>query len=178
MIHADTRSHDDFVERRGYSPSFLAKVAAKRRQEEIRAAAEAAESKVASIEVAVASYNDSLISAAKAAMRRNNMPDWIKKILFEVGAKHGISPYRMAVGNRSAEVVRARNEAIYRVKERKPKLSLPQIGKWFGRDHTSVLHSLAKHSEETGEHKFTNYDLDRVRERNAAISARRRQERK
>ncbi|TPN03823.1 hypothetical protein FJ973_29720 [Mesorhizobium sp. B2-1-3] len=98
--------------------------------------------------------------------RRQAMPDWARQIVEHICEKHGVCPSEMSSDNRKHRVVRARNEAIYLVKDRKPMLSSPQIGKWFGKDHTSILHSLASYSHATGAKSLVGYDIEGARERN------------
>ncbi|WP_085424105.1 helix-turn-helix domain-containing protein [Xaviernesmea oryzae] len=46
---------------------------------------------------------------------------------------------------RSYPVVIARQTAMYEVRQQRPDLSFPMIGRWFGgRDHTTVLHAVRK----------------------------------
>jgi hypothetical protein len=103
--------------------------------------------------------------------KRRFMPEWARQIVERACEKHGICPSEMACDNRKHRVVKARNEAIYLVKARKPMLSSPQLGGWFGRDHTSILHSLASYSAATGSPKLVGYDLANARERNRIRAA-------
>lgn len=120
---------------------------------------------------------------AKAEMRRYGLslfrerraPDWVRSIIEEVSDSTGVCPSEMAADNRQVHVVRARNTAIYRIKERKPFLSTPQIGNWFGKDHTSILHSLASHAQITGADPLVGYDLEGARARNRIKAASRSQ---
>lgn len=45
---------------------------------------------------------------------------------------------------RAIPVVEARHTCIYALHCARPDLSLPQIGKIFGRDHTSIMHAIRK----------------------------------
>jgi chromosomal replication initiation ATPase DnaA len=95
-----------------------------------------------------------------------HLPEWIAEIIHATAEKHGIDICDLMGGSRTWNVGRARHEAYYRVKERKPALSLNQIGKFFQRDHTSILFGLAAHAERSGEHDFTGFSLERNRTRN------------
>lgn len=108
---------------------------------------------------------------AISKMRQQCVPMWVGKIVLETAAEHRVSPADMMGQSRYRRVVRARNEAFYRIKSTKPALSMPQIGRWFLRDHTSILHSIASHSDATGAPKLCGYDLAGVRRRNAEASA-------
>jgi hypothetical protein len=105
------------------------------------------------------------------AFKRRFMPEWARQIVEQTCDKHGICPSEIARDNRKHPAVKARNEAIYLVKARKPRLSSPQIGGWFGRDHTSILHSIASHSAATGSPTLVGYDLANARERNRIRAA-------
>jgi hypothetical protein len=70
-----------------------------------------------------------------------------KSILAEVCEKHGIDWLDLASDRRSTPIVRARHEAMYRMRH-ETTMSLPAIGrKMGGRDHTTVLHGVRKHAE-------------------------------
>jgi len=103
--------------------------------------------------------------------KRWAMPEWALGIVDEVCARRDICPSDMA-SSRKYKAVHARNEAIYFIKARKPSLSSTQIARWFARDHTSILHSLASHSDATGAPALVGYDLAGVRERNRLRAAR------
>lgn len=66
----------------------------------------------------------------------------IRSIIATVADEHGVSVQDILSVTRSQKIVLARQHAIHEVKTRRPSLSLPQIGRTFGRDHTTVLHSL------------------------------------
>lgn len=79
-------------------------------------------------------------------LRRSGFPAWAIDIVCRVAEKHNISPLRLVASTHRSIVVDARHEAIYEIKRAKPALSSTQIGKWFGRDHTSVLYGMARHA--------------------------------
>lgn len=117
--------------------------------------------------------------AAKQEMRREGMmkfkrrfmPEWARLIIEEVADRHDVCPSAMAVDDRRQKVVRARSEAIYLIKSHRPMLSTPRIGGWFDKDHTSILHALASHSDATGCPMLVGYDLLTARERNRQRAA-------
>lgn len=125
----------------GYSPEFLkqAHEARRRRQsEELR--------------------KQERIRAAKK-MKRNKAPVWAAEIIFATAEGYGVSAADIMFGVRAYEVVDARMAAIYEVKAMKPALSSTLLGKWFGIDHTTVLHALASHAYKTGLPQMTKYKM-------------------
>jgi len=67
-----------------------------------------------------------------------------RSIIERVSVAMGI-PYREIVGaSRMRDIAEARQVAMYEVRKLRPDLSLPQIGRIFGRDHTTVLHAVQK----------------------------------
>ncbi|MFL5015418.1 MAG: helix-turn-helix domain-containing protein [Rhizobium sp.] len=45
---------------------------------------------------------------------------------------------------RTRDIIPARQESMFEVYMQRPDLSLPMIGRWFRRDHTTVLHAVKK----------------------------------
>lgn len=68
-------------------------------------------------------------------------------VLGEVGAKHGIGLEQIAGLSRERHVVRARYEAISRLRD-ECHLSYPSIGSMLGRDHSSVMYGYRRHKAE------------------------------
>lgn len=56
----------------------------------------------------------------------------------------GITVQAVKGRSRTFPVVAARHAAIYAVKMERPDMSYPAIGRWFGLDHTSILHCVRK----------------------------------
>lgn len=88
------------------------------------------------------------VVAAPARPRRQL--HW-SRIVQEVAEQHNIDVPSIMGEARFLHIVRARNEAMWRMRHEivvdgKP-ISFPQIGRRFGKDHTSVLHSVRKHQE-------------------------------
>lgn len=129
----------------GYSPEFLER--AKRSRQ--RAAAE------------------EMRKQGMMKYRRRGMPSWACDIIRDVSDRRGICVDQMASDSRVAVVSRARNEAMYLIKAAKPTVSSPQMGKWFNRDHTSILYGISSHQERYGLPILAGYDvaLARIRKR-------------
>jgi hypothetical protein len=100
--------------------------------------------------------------------RRRGTPEWALALIADVCDRYGVCPSDVAGNARYRPLVQARNEAMYLVKSKKPTLSNPQIGQWFGRDNTTVLHGIARYQERTGAPKLVGYDLDTKRLRQAS----------
>ena len=64
-------------------------------------------------------------------------------IIEETGKCYGIDVSEIMSTSRTKEVAMARQVAMYIIRQL-TKLSLPEIGRVFGRDHTTVIHSLEK----------------------------------
>lgn len=67
-----------------------------------------------------------------------------ERIIKAVALKHNVQVAAIMGPSKSGRIVAIRHEAMVRVYQARPDLSLPQIGKLFDRDHTSVLHALRK----------------------------------
>ncbi len=65
-------------------------------------------------------------------------------IVESVAARHGVPVWEILSPKRTQRVVRARDEAIAEVVEARPHWSYPTVGRLFGRDHATVIHSLQK----------------------------------
>jgi chromosomal replication initiation ATPase DnaA len=79
-----------------------------------------------------------------------------QEIIKAVADEFGVTASDIRGECRARFLVAVRFRAIARIYLAKPNASLPQIAKWFGRDHTSILHAVQK----TGVHKNR---LDRYR---------------
>lgn len=107
---------------------------------------------------------------AERNFRRRGMPGWAFQIMREVAYRHRIYLTDIASVSRFRDVVAARTEAMYLIKAAKPCLSSTQLGKWFDKDHTSILHGIASHQERTWAEPVFHYNLNRARKRNQAVS--------
>lgn len=67
-----------------------------------------------------------------------------RQIIAEVAKAHGLTPEDLTGRKRYLPLVHARCEAMRKVKQERPALSFPQIGRMFNRDHTTVMHHLGK----------------------------------
>lgn len=72
-------------------------------------------------------------------------PESGREIMAAIAACHGLTPFDIQSGCRSSGLVRIRHEITYAIATR-TSLSLAQIGKLMGRDHTSVLYALRSHA--------------------------------
>jgi len=71
-------------------------------------------------------------------------PRW-RKIMAEVAVKHRVSVIDLESPRRDRPSVRARQEAMWRMRHETP-MSLPDIGhRLGGRDHTTIMHGIAKY---------------------------------
>lgn len=134
----------DFTRNKGYTPEFI--------EQSRRSRARA--------------VKEELRAAGLSRLKRWGMPEWARNIVIEVCERTDVCPGEIASDARFQRVVKARREIIYRIKETKPILSTPQLGRWFNRDHTSILHSIAMHQEQCGAPRLVGYSLDKLRLRN------------
>ena len=76
------------------------------------------------------------------------IPPRVVQIIRDVARDHGIEPHRILEDERTRKIATARWEAMQLVRSLelangKPP-SFTQIGRWFNRDHTSVIHACRK----------------------------------
>ena len=79
----------------------------------------------------------------------------IDRIVRDVAERHGLLPYDLTGPAQWKRECRARFEAMWLARQiigrdGKPLYSLPQIGRHFNRDHTSVLNALRRYEERSG----------------------------
>jgi hypothetical protein len=67
-----------------------------------------------------------------------------RQIIRDTAEQHGLMVEHLIGARRDLRIVRARHEAMARVYEACPHMSMVQIGKVFHRDHTSVLSAVKK----------------------------------
>jgi len=136
-----------------FNPAFVARVQKKRREQARIAAAQEAERKERERQERWNQIvHDRLSKAAEAEKRMEadnviTLPDApisVRSIIAQVEREHGLSEGSIVSPTRKTAVIKARFEAIARAREARPDLSLPQLGRIFGRDHTTVLHALRK----------------------------------
>jgi chromosomal replication initiation ATPase DnaA len=78
-------------------------------------------------------------------MRRRCIWDAAKAIIAEVAAKHDVSIVELLEKNRRQPVVKARREAMYRIRVGTP-VSMPRLGQWFDMDHSSAMYAIDAHA--------------------------------
>jgi chromosomal replication initiator protein len=66
--------------------------------------------------------------------------DRMRAIVAQVAAEHGLTIDHVMSKSRLDQVVEARRDAICAIVRLFPELSYPQVGKFFGMDHSSILH--------------------------------------
>jgi len=75
-------------------------------------------------------------------------------IVHDVASRHGVTFAEIMKGSRLMPVIIARQECFYLMRESisamgRP-ISFPQIGRYFGLDHTTVIHGYNRHAERMG----------------------------
>lgn len=91
----------------------------------------------------------------------------VKRIQDIVSSFYHITPHEMTSARRAKEVARPRQVAMYLARELTPK-SLPDIGRLFNRDHTTVLHGVRKIESLMAQDVDFAVDVEVLRERLAA----------
>ena len=82
-------------------------------------------------------------------------PVTMTTIVAEVAAAHRLPVADLMGRSKLKHIVAARHEAMWRIRQVTwadgvtPRYSLPQIGRYFDRDHTSVIHACKRHLERT-----------------------------
>lgn len=159
---------------RGYNPSFFNQAQARRRKAQRAAMAEASkklreereaqreraiqmEIDIARREVDLSRREKQLsrawdeveairASALTEAMRHEsgNGKPAARSIIAKIAYDHRMTVEMVTGPSRNKEFVEVRHKAIRAVADARPDLSLPQIGRIFKRDHTTILHVLRK----------------------------------
>lgn len=80
----------------------------------------------------------------------------IHAVAIEACERHQISMAQLLSSARSAYIVRARQEVMYRA-HHELGVSLPVIGHFLHRDHTTVLHGVRAHAERLTLRAANNY---------------------
>lgn len=104
-------------------------------------------------------------SVGARMFRRNGMPQWAIDIVAEVAERQNVCMADIAGRKRSYPTMEARRESAYLIKDHQPDLSMALLGKWFGKDATSVTHIVACHQEHHNLPKLVGYSLAKVRAR-------------
>ena len=71
-------------------------------------------------------------------------------IIAEVAERHGITVEQIMGDSRKRHISWPRQEAMYELGRRSKWMSLTAIARFFGRDHTTILHGIRKHCERIG----------------------------
>ncbi|MDR6220814.1 chromosomal replication initiator protein [Deinococcus soli (ex Cha et al. 2016)] len=120
--------------------------------------------------VAFSSLNNVPFSRAVAAKALSNVfaPQEVKvemmDVLRQVAAQFNMPPDVIRGSGRVREVVQARQVAQYLIRELTDH-SLPEIGQFFGRDHSTVMHAISKVSEQMGKDSELTAAVDLLRRR-------------
>jgi chromosomal replication initiator protein len=84
-------------------------------------------------------------------------PVTMASIVADVADAHRLAVSALLGPTRLKGVVAARQEAMWRIRQVMgpdgvtPRYSLPQIGRHFSRDHSTVIHACKRHLERTGQ---------------------------
>ena len=70
----------------------------------------------------------------------------MRQIVAEVALKHDTTPELIIAHGRLKAIVWARQEVMWRIRLERPDLSYPQIGRFFSRDHTTIIHGVRAHA--------------------------------
>lgn len=143
--------HARFIRYSGYNPNFFRRVREKQRREREAAQARAdaekameAKRRREALDRIMANAQDLKSYGCITVISINDKPP-PKEIIAQVAAIYGIPVADIVGRRRSVPIVEARHAAIKAVADRRPDLSLPQIGRFFGnRDHTTILNALNK----------------------------------
>ncbi len=120
--------------------------------------------------VAFSSLNNVPFSRAVAAKALSNVfaPQEVKvemmDVLRQVAAQFNMPPDVIRGSGRVRDVVQARQVAQYLIRELTDH-SLPEIGQFFGRDHSTVMHAISKVSEQMGKDSELTAAVDLLRRR-------------
>ncbi|ADV65665.1 Chromosomal replication initiator protein dnaA [Deinococcus maricopensis DSM 21211] len=87
----------------------------------------------------------------------------MKDVLRVVGERFGVSTDILKGAGRARDVVVPRQVAMYLIRELTSH-SLPEIGQFFGRDHSTVLHSIQKVTEAVGKDADLTAHIDALRQ--------------
>jgi chromosomal replication initiation ATPase DnaA len=133
-------------ERLRLDPSIREEIIAKARNEAKEVAENIiAEARIQASDIIAEAYGKATIVLGRAGMEggeKDHIP--ALDLIREIAEKHGILVADIKSQSRAAAIVEIRHEAVAYVYQRRPDLSLAQIGRIFGRDHTTILHSVRK----------------------------------
>lgn len=90
-------------------------------------------------EVSTAIRESACLAANDVSITRREA---MRRLVREVCEDAAVSEPAIYSTNRRRHVARARQAAMWRIRKEMPDLSLPQIGRFFNRDHTTVIHAI------------------------------------
>jgi len=122
---------------RGYCRSFVERVRAKRRRWQVP-------EKDAQAPGLIVSQDE------VASLRQRGFPGWARQIVAAVCEQHDVAVEVLIGQSRHKLHIKARWDALYRIKAAKPAASYPLIARWFKRDHTAVLYAVEAHALRNG----------------------------
>jgi len=81
--------------------------------------------------------------------------DLVRSIAREMAVKHGLEPRVILGRDRDNTTVMARQELAWRLSrivgaDGRRRFSLPQIGRYLDRDHSTILHAIRAHEKRMG----------------------------
>ena len=136
---------------RGHNPNFARRVWAKRREAPKPSAAQEPAPLISKNELRdkarrarIEELERQRIAGREKLIRQTSNKD-ARAVMARVALEMDVRIEDLLGPRRSAKLVEARHKAIIAVALERPKLSLPQIGKLFNRDHTTIMHALQKH---------------------------------
>jgi len=91
------------------------------------------------------------------------VPSRVKDVVLKMCDKYGLTPSDIFGPSRKKPIPTARGETYYRLYE--IGFTLTQMGYYFGRDHTTVVYSMAKWQNANGMPKLTNYTTRDMRKK-------------
>lgn len=74
----------------------------------------------------------------------------MRSIVEATAVDHGVASGDIMARDRTTEVAMARQDAYHRI-QATGRFSYPAIGRFFGRDHTTVLHGVRRHRDRIAE---------------------------
>ena len=98
------------------------------------------------------------------------VPDLVRQIVSSVAVEYEVRARDIFGRSHRQIIYAARRAAMIRVREATD-ASLPQIGRWFGRDHTSVLHAIRDDAQRDEKHAYARRQHNLKREAERAHAA-------
>lgn len=102
-------------------------------------------------------------------MGSRGMPEWAREVVIECCDEAGVSALDVISGRRFKHIMGARHAALYHVcARRNAYTSVPKVGIWFDRNHSSILYGITKYADEHGLPALTRYSIEKRRASTAA----------